>query len=135
MHPSAVSAWFAAQQPAPVEPAEAQPPGAPDPVVPAPRTADESAARPWSTRVFATAADAGWRASKGPAVEPAEETTSAGLPKRRPRARSVPGTSASAGPPNRSAEDVRDRLASHQQGVRHGRQAQVHDNPEGEEGA
>jgi hypothetical protein len=57
-----------------------------------------------------------------------DELTAAGLPKRRPRARLVPGSAGSAvlAPPvspARSAESVRGRLASYQQGVRQGRES------------
>ena len=79
---------------------------------------------------FATTADEGWRAASS-AVEAAErsdELTAAGLPKRRPRARLVPGSAGSAvlAPPvssSRSAETIRGRLASYQQGVRQGRES------------
>jgi hypothetical protein len=60
--------------------------------------------------------------------EPAEpsELTPAGLPKRRPRSRLIPGSpsrgdSAPASVPARSPDQVRGRLASYQQGVRQGR--------------
>jgi hypothetical protein len=63
-----------------------------------------------------------------PMPEPAEssELTTAGLPKRRPRSRLIPGSpsggdSAPASVPARSPDQVRGRLASYQQGVRQGR--------------
>jgi hypothetical protein len=128
-----VSAWFAAHREAdhpgrfdepPAEPID--PVAAPVEPVAAPEPAEEDAARPLPTREFATAADAGWRASAGAAVQRAAETTAAGLPKRRPHARLVPGSAGPAvrtpeAPASRSAEDVRNRLATHQQGVRQGR--------------
>ena len=55
------------------------------------------------------------------------EFTAIGLPRRQPRALLVPG--AAGGPeaaqtaPVRSAESIRGRLASYQQGIREGRQA------------
>jgi hypothetical protein len=83
---------------------------------------------------FASAADEGWRAANnaGPATDRPDEVTSAGLPKRRPRARLVPGSAGSAvlAPPvssARSAEAVRGRLASYQQGVRQGRESRYRD--------
>ncbi|HWN32129.1 MAG TPA: hypothetical protein VNP03_05265, partial [Pseudonocardia sp.] len=57
------------------------------------------------------------------------ELTTAGLPKRRPRTNLIPGGpsedggSAPPGIPARSAEQVRGRLASYQQGVRQGRES------------
>jgi hypothetical protein len=50
-----------------------------------------------------------------------------GLPRRQPRALLVPGAVGAAGPtesvPVRSAESIRGRLSSYQQGIREGRQA------------
>ncbi|WP_433253434.1 sensor histidine kinase [Streptosporangium sp. CA-135522] len=88
-----------------------------------PRQSSQSAQRqPWSTP-----ADQGWAAAEV-AKKPVEGgTTGAGLPKRVPKANLVPG-SASAAPaapapamPPISAERVRSRLSSFQQGVRQGR--------------
>ncbi|MFJ2031330.1 nitrate- and nitrite sensing domain-containing protein [Streptosporangium sp. NPDC087985] len=71
-----------------------------------------------------TAADAGWQAAQA-ASEPAlGGLTSAGLPKRTPKANLVPGAAASvpSSPmPSFSPERVRNRLSSFQQGVRRGR--------------
>ncbi|MGH3806208.1 MAG: nitrate- and nitrite sensing domain-containing protein [Pseudonocardiaceae bacterium] len=72
------------------------------------------------------AADEGWRAAEALAIPVSAEFTSGGLPRRQPRALLVPGTAGGAQPasaPVRSAESVRGRLASYQQGVREGRQA------------
>ncbi|MCW0216103.1 MAG: nitrate- and nitrite sensing domain-containing protein [Pseudonocardia sp.] len=82
---------------------------------------------------FATSADEGWRAAESTAAdaERSAEVTTAGLPKRRPRARLVPGSAAGsavlAAPsaPSRSAEVIRGRLASYQQGVRQGRESRL----------
>ncbi|MFD8529289.1 nitrate- and nitrite sensing domain-containing protein [Streptosporangium canum] len=88
-----------------------------------PRQSQPPAERqPWSTP-----ADQGWAAAEV-AKKPVEGgTTGAGLPKRVPKANLVPG-SASAAPatppppmPPISAERVRSRLSSFQQGVRQGR--------------
>jgi hypothetical protein len=104
------------QPPAQATPFSAQPAGSgprqPEPVEPG----------------FASAADEGWRAVNGLLAErPEEETTAAGLPKRRPRARLVPGSAGSAvlATPvtsSRDAETIRSRLASYQSGVRQGRE-------------
>ncbi|MBW0091423.1 nitrate- and nitrite sensing domain-containing protein [Pseudonocardia sp. KRD-184] len=104
-------------RPAPVAP--------PAPVEPAPPTASAA-----ESSGFSSAADEGWRAANNvaPATDRPDEVTAAGLPKRRPRARLVPGSAGSAvlAPPvspARSAESVRGRLASYQQGVRQGRES------------
>jgi hypothetical protein len=74
-------------------------------------------------------ADEGWRAAQVVASPTADETTTAGLPKRVPRANLVPGSvgggegTPEAAPPTRSAEDIRNRMASFQRGVREARSA------------
>jgi signal transduction histidine kinase len=78
-------------------------------------------------------ADEGWRAAESVAAPTTGTTTSAGLPRRVPRANLVPGSvgepSAAAasenasGAPARSADEVRSRLASFQRGVREARAA------------
>jgi signal transduction histidine kinase len=83
-----------------------------------------------SEQEFASMADEGWRAANGAVAERPDELTAAGLPKRRPRARLVPGSAGSAvlAPPPasaRSAETIRGRLASYQQGVRQGREGRA----------
>jgi hypothetical protein len=105
-------------------------PGAPgrqsfDPVeVPAARQPEPTPAD------FSTAADEGWLAASGAVADRPEELTAAGLPKRRPRARLIPGSAGSAvlAPAvtaARSAESIRGRLASYQQGVRQGRETRL----------
>ena len=145
------SAWFASDRPVPVDwelgerpdddlapasaPAPAPPAGSiraglldgPDLPVPVPATDPNGQA-------FATVADEGWRAASGAAAERPDELTAAGLPKRRPRARLVPGSAGSAvlaapASPTRSAESVRGRLASYQQGVRQGREIRLRRDP------
>ncbi|MGH3825224.1 MAG: nitrate- and nitrite sensing domain-containing protein [Pseudonocardiaceae bacterium] len=75
------------------------------------------------------AGDEGWRAAEALAQPVNVEVTAKGLPRRQPRALLVPGAAGVAGspsaPPVRSAESVRGRLASHQQGIREGRQARA----------
>jgi len=133
----APSASPAPQAPAPEEldqptgPARVTPP--PSPVA---ASAPPVAGPP--AQAFATAADEGWRAASGAATERPDELTAAGLPKRRPRARLVPGSAGSAvlaapASPTRSAESVRGRLASYQQGVRQGREIRLRRDPDGAE--
>ena len=79
---------------------------------------------------FGTEADKGWRAVSGVLADRSDDLTTAGLPKRRPRARLVPGSAGSAVlaedvTPSRNAENVRGRLASYQQGVRQGRESRA----------
>jgi hypothetical protein len=81
---------------------------------------------------FAGPADAGWQAAEalGDQAPDAdhEQLTAAGLPKRRPRARLVPGSAETSTPaepprrPSRTAEQVRGRLARYQAGIRQGRE-------------
>ena len=77
---------------------------------------------------WSSPADEGWRAARVAASPAAGENTTAGLPKRVPRANLVPG-SVSGGegtevaPPARSAELIRTRMASFQRGVREARAA------------
>ncbi|HLH57657.1 MAG TPA: ATP-binding protein, partial [Streptosporangiaceae bacterium] len=72
-------------------------------------------------------ADEGWRAAQTVAAPTTGTQTSAGLPRRVPRANLVPGSigdpAATGGGPSRSAEEVRSRLASFQRGVREARAA------------
>ena len=71
------------------------------------------------------AADDGWRAAEALAMPVSAETTAMGLPRRQPRALLVPGAAGRAEPasaPVRTAESIRGRLASYQQGIREGRQ-------------
>jgi signal transduction histidine kinase len=138
------SAWFASHRPVPVDWELGERPGSgtgptPEvaeelPAAAAPDTPPDGDGRPVdvtapdpSAQSFATLADEGWRAASGAAAERPDELTAAGLPKRRPRARLVPGSAGSAVlaapvPPTRSAESIRGRLSSYQQGVRQGRE-------------
>ena len=77
---------------------------------------------------WASPADEGWRAAEVVYSPSSGGVTSAGLPKRVPQANLVPGTAAAstAAEPSsalsaRSAAATRDRFASFQRGVRHGR--------------
>ncbi|MDT7613827.1 MAG: hypothetical protein QOF00_1274 [Pseudonocardiales bacterium] len=103
---------------------------APAPFEAAPAPFEAAPAAPVSDQAFAGAADEGWRAASGVESDRPDELTAAGLPKRRPRARLVPGSAGSAvlSPPvtaSRSAETIRGRLASYQQGVRQGRETRA----------
>ncbi|MGQ0773580.1 MAG: sensor histidine kinase [Pseudonocardiales bacterium] len=80
-----------------------------------------------------SAGDEGWYAAKALGTRVDFEVTTAGLPKRQPGAQLIPG---SAGPSRpgpapssnrlaRTAEDVRGRLSSYQQGLRHGRHSRI----------
>ena len=83
-------------------------------------------------------ADEGWQAAAAAAEPSSSGVTTAGLPKRVPRANLVPGTAAaepSAPAPARSAAVTRDRFASFQRGVREGRAAAGTDSSNGEDGS
>ncbi len=91
--------------------------------------AEKSAAETWSSP-----ADEGMRAARVAAAPMTGETTTAGLPKRVPRANLVPGSvgvASSVGgdgsgetvAPSRSADDIRSRMSSFQRGVREARAA------------
>jgi hypothetical protein len=87
-----------------------------------------SANGPAAARSWDSPSDEGWRAARVAASPAAGETTTAGLPKRVPRANLVPGSvgggdDSEAALPVRSAETVRNRMASFQRGVREARAA------------
>lgn len=73
------------------------------------------------------AADQGWRAAEALVAPVSAEITGMGLPRRQPRALLVPGAAGGTEPassaPVRSAESIRGRLASYQQGIHEGRQS------------
>ncbi|MEU7813790.1 nitrate- and nitrite sensing domain-containing protein [Pseudonocardia sp. NPDC049154] len=137
------SAWFRSNRSVPVRWTDGE--GTEDaPGTPAPASASAPADPLRTDRPaggdtgFATAADEGWRVADATAAAAAaesergaNETTEAGLPKRRPRARLVPGSAAGSAvlaPPSgpaRNAEAIRGRLASYQQGVRQGRESRL----------
>ncbi|WP_028929640.1 sensor histidine kinase [Pseudonocardia asaccharolytica] len=142
------SAWFRSNRPLPVNWETAQPGATPTPPPPAPTSppaspaarpappagaAGPQAPAPGPGASFVTAADDGWRAAEDTATPAVgrNELTAAGLPKRRPRARLVPGSAAgsavlaASSSPTRTAEAVRGRLASYQQGVRQGREVML----------
>ena len=93
---------------------------------PAPGGGGTDAEPAWSSP-----ADDGWRAAETVAAPSTGTTTTAGLPRRVPRANLVPGSVGepaaaaddSGAGPSRSADEVRSRLASFQRGVREARAA------------
>jgi signal transduction histidine kinase len=75
---------------------------------------------------WSSPADEGWRAAEVVSAPSSGGVTSAGLPKRVPKANLVPGTAGlepAAQAPTRSAAATRDRFASFQRGVKEGRAA------------
>ncbi|HEU5417788.1 MAG TPA: nitrate- and nitrite sensing domain-containing protein [Streptosporangiaceae bacterium] len=75
---------------------------------------------------WSSPADAGWQAAAAVSTPTSSGTTTAGLPKRTPRANLVPGAVGAEEPapaPARSAAATRDRFASFQRGIREGRAA------------
>jgi hypothetical protein len=88
-----------------------------------------SAAAPAAGQTWNSPADEGYRAARIVASPEAGETTTAGLPKRVPRANLVPGSvgggseETEGAPPVRSADTIRNRMSSFQRGVREGRAA------------
>ncbi|WP_086828847.1 nitrate- and nitrite sensing domain-containing protein [Allokutzneria sp. NRRL B-24872] len=133
----------------PVVRAEPVAPPAPAPVEPVTRR--ETIPAPPRPSTWRSAGDEGWRAVETMLNAPAEEAvTSAGLPKRVPKAKLMPGSIKPAAPrrsapptrgtgttgqqpaiaaepaqPARSAETVRGRMSSFQQGLRRGRHARI----------
>jgi len=107
---------------APAESGTVSKPGPSGQPEPAPARAGGTPQADWG------AGDEGWRAAQVLATPVAAEMTSTGLPRRQPRALLVPGAAGaakSAAVPARSAESIRGRLASYQQGVRQGREARA----------
>jgi signal transduction histidine kinase len=92
-------------------------------------TSSSASVSPGNSGGWNSPADEGWRAAQVVASPTADETTTAGLPKRVPRANLVPGSvgggegTPEAAPLTRSAEGVRNRMASFQRGVREARSA------------
>jgi signal transduction histidine kinase len=87
-----------------------------------------SAAATAAGQAWNSPADEGYRAARIVASPEAGETTTAGLPKRVPRANLVPGSvgggeETEGAPPVRSADTIRNRMSSFQRGVREARAA------------
>nr|WP_304633577.1 nitrate- and nitrite sensing domain-containing protein [Pseudonocardia sp. C8] len=126
------SAWFRSNRSVPVRWQSGGPARADGPAEqPAPTARAGTATEDGRDPGFASPADEAWRqAQEVEDGDRPDELTSAGLPKRRPRARLLPGSAAgstvlspSPAGESRSAESVRGRLASYQQGVRQGRES------------
>ena len=104
---------------------------------PQPSEADNDQAQTGTDGGWQSAGDEGWQAAEALLSPPTQDaaTTSAGLPKRVPKAKLVPGSPSSrpdnadqgqrAPLPPRSADAVRGRMSSFQQGVRRGRHALI----------
>jgi hypothetical protein len=97
-------------------------------------SAAAGAAAPAAGQTWNSPADEGYRAARVAASPEAGETTTAGLPKRVPRANLVPGSvggsnveETETAPPARSAETIRNRMSSFQRGVREARSAAPQD--------
>ncbi len=113
----------------------------PEERVPEPNRDEQTPAQPVPSveETWRTAADAGWRAAAAASDPSLGGVTSAGLPKRTPKANLVPGTAGQSEQPQQrqapappvSANRVRSRMASFQQGVRRGR-AEVREQEERE---
>jgi signal transduction histidine kinase len=94
-----------------------------------PLSAAAAAAAPAAGQAWNSPADEGYRAARIVAEPEAGESTTAGLPKRVPRANLVPGSvgvsaeETASAPPARSAETIRNRMSSFQRGVREARAA------------
>ncbi|KLL96823.1 hypothetical protein NJ76_05940 [Rhodococcus sp. IITR03] len=91
-------------------------------------------------REWRSAADAGWEAAQRATEAPVEEHTTAGLPRRAPGERLVPGAvraPATGELPRtirrRDPEAIRANLSRHQQGVRNGRASANSSNRENDE--
>jgi signal transduction histidine kinase len=88
-----------------------------------------AAAAPAAGQTWNSPADEGFRSARIIASPEAGETTTAGLPKRVPRANLVPGSvgggteETESAPPVRSADTIRNRMSSFQRGVREARAA------------
>lgn len=130
------SAWFRASRPVPVswtaaETGESRQAQASAEVGKAGGSGQPDADAATTDEGFAGPADDGWRSAQRTAAAPgSEELTMAGLPKRRPRARLVPGSAGSAvlvapSVSSRNADAIRGRLASYQQGVRQARESRL----------
>ncbi|WP_246108059.1 sensor histidine kinase [Saccharothrix saharensis] len=133
-----------AAKPTPPAPRGSTPAGLPK-REPAPSAIPSSGAS--STPGWGAAADDSWTAASSALKAPVDDTTTAGLPKRVPKARLMPGSLsapapragaapaaqpangaapsgvATAAPPRRSADRLRQRFATYQRGVQLGRQA------------
>jgi hypothetical protein len=124
------------QRPAPAAAVESEPvrqqpetPAARNGSAPLPtRPARPAAAR---SNEWSSPGDEGWQAAESLLGQPSDAQTQAGLPKRVPKAHLIPGSAAPKTPTTRapaaprSADSIRGRMSSYQQGVRRGRHALI----------
>ncbi|WP_229905398.1 nitrate- and nitrite sensing domain-containing protein [Lentzea cavernae] len=105
-------------------------------VEPEPVVEETPAAAPTSESAWQSPADEGWHAAQALLNKAPETKTTAGLPKRTPKAQLVPGSAAPKQPslsttaqrpplPPRTADAVRGRMSSLQSGVKRGRHALI----------
>jgi len=93
------------------------------------KSLSSAAAAPAAGQAWNSPADEGYRAARVAASPEAGDTTTAGLPKRVPRANLVPGSvgagaeETESAPPVRSPDVIRNRMSSFQRGVREARAA------------
>ncbi|MBB5892130.1 nitrate- and nitrite sensing domain-containing protein [Kutzneria kofuensis] len=128
------------QAPAPAAAVESEPARQQQPETPAARNGSAPLptrpARPAAARSneWTSPGDEGWQAAESLLNQAPDTQTNAGLPKRVPKAHLIPGSAAPKNPaavPNRapaaprSADSVRGRMSSFQQGVRRGRHALI----------
>jgi signal transduction histidine kinase len=106
----------------------------------APGEGDGAEQEPARSGSWSSPADEGWQAAAAASAPSSSGTTTAGLPKRVPRANLVPGAVGTASAdepapaPARSASVTRDRFSSFQRGIREGRAAATTgDDPAGED--
>ncbi|MFD1935206.1 MULTISPECIES: nitrate- and nitrite sensing domain-containing protein [Nonomuraea] len=137
---SVESAWFRRPEEAAPPPASSAGPAGPaagpstgpaasprrEPKYHMPEAQQPAQAVPSDGDLWRTPADAGWRAAAAASDPSLGGITAAGLPKRTPKANLVPGTAGQAPQqmtpmPPVSADRIRNRMSSFQQGVRRGR--------------
>ncbi|MBE1566347.1 nitrate- and nitrite sensing domain-containing protein [Nonomuraea africana] len=119
------SAWFRRPDES-VEPPAASPQARREPKYHMPEAQAPAQAVPSESDLWRTPADAGWQAAAAASDPSLGGITAAGLPKRTPKANLVPGTAGQAPQqmspmPPVSADRIRNRMSSFQQGVRRGR--------------
>ncbi|GAA3470973.1 hypothetical protein GCM10018965_055260 [Nonomuraea roseola] len=122
---SVESAWFRRPEEG-AAPAASSPQARKEPKYHMPEAQAPAQAVPSEGDLWRTPADAGWQAAAAASDPSLGGITAAGLPKRTPKANLVPGTAGQ--PPQQmtpmppvSADRVRNRMSSFQQGVRRGR--------------
>ncbi|WP_459720641.1 sensor histidine kinase [Actinophytocola sp. KF-1] len=150
IYEAVLSQWFEAADTGAQQAVPAQAAGPANGTTPVPQAAPAATRQPESS-AWTSPGDEGWQAAQALlSATPEKTTTSAGLPKRKPKEHLVPGSAApraqesgatteSTAPPlpPRSADAIRGRMASFQQGVRRGRHTLIDafpGDPKGAEG-